>query len=257
MTASVSSSVSLKFGDTGDKFVIFPVLTFCKALELKTGLWRGVTETCKGEELIKLQPPWFLNYVKECLEVNPDLQVEDILSQLTYDVDEVINNVIFMNPEFPDDVEFFTPMVGGTGPDWKTVKDKILTSHFDLHFGHCYNLDFAPLSPYGNGKFLINKGVIFVHARLSINVHPKLKPLKGIKKFNATIKGNIFGNASNPKKPPKKGFHGATKNVCSDCESIPFAIFINNGTDVDRLGENIIQRDLKIGGNNVSLSLTI
>ena len=136
MTQSVSSSVSLKFGDSGDKFVVFPVLTFCKALELKTGLWRGVTETCKGEELIKLQPPWFMNYVKECLEVNPDLQVEDIIDQLTYDVDEVINNVIFMNPEFPDNVEFFTPMVGGTGPNWKTVKDKILTSHFDLHFGH-------------------------------------------------------------------------------------------------------------------------
>ena len=257
MTASVSSSVSLKFGDSGDKFVVFPVLTFCKALELKTGLWRGVKETCKGEELIKLQPPWFINYIKECLEVNPDLQVEDILSQLTYDVDEVINNVIFMNPEFPDNIEFFTPMVGGTGPDWKTVKDKILTSHFDLHFGHCYNLDFAPLSPYGNGKFLINKGVIFVHARLSINVYPKLKTLKGIKISNATIKGNIFGNTSDPKKPPKKGFHGATAKSCKGCESIPFAIFINNGTDLDRLGENIIQRDLKIGGNNVSISLTV
>ena len=249
MTASVSSSVSLKFGDSGDKFVIFPVLTFCKALELKTGLWRGVTETCKGEELIKLQPPWFLNYVKECLEVNPDLQVEDILSQLTYDVDEVINNVIFMNPEFPDDVEFFTPMVGGTGPNWRTVKDKILTSHFDLHFGHCYNLDFAPLSPYGNGKFLINKGVIFVHTRTSINVYPKLKPIKGIKKSSKG--GPPKGNLTVPENP-EDGFFGSASN-CKDCETIPWAIFVNNGTDIDRLGGNIIQRDLKVGMNNVSI----
>ena len=247
MTASVSSSVSLKFGDSGDKFVVFPVLTFCKALELKTGLWRGVKETCKGEELVKLQPPWFINYIKGCLEVNPDLQVEDIIGQLTYDVDEVINNVIFMNPEFPDNVEFFTPMVGGTGPDWKTVKDKILTSHFDIHFGHCYNLDFAPLSPYGNGKFLINKGVIFVHSRLSINAYPKLKPIKGIKKLSRK------GNSTVPKKHP---FHGSAIN-CKDCEPIPWAIFINNGTDIDRLGENIIRRNLKVGGNEVSIIVAV
>ena len=129
MTQSVSSSVSLKFGDSGDNMVVFPVLTFCKALELKTGLWRGINKTCKGEAMTKLPPPLFISYIKECLEVDETLEVEDIINHLTYDVDEVINNALFKNPEFPEGVEVHNPIIGGNGPDWSTVKHKILSSH--------------------------------------------------------------------------------------------------------------------------------
>ena len=37
---SASSSVSMKFGDEGDKFVRFPTLTFCK-VSLVHDLWRN------------------------------------------------------------------------------------------------------------------------------------------------------------------------------------------------------------------------
>ena len=52
----------------------------------------------------------------------------------------------------------------------------------------------------------------------------------------------------------EKGIFGAANKACSNCEKIPFAIFINNGTDIDRLGENIVQRDLDIGRHNVSMT---
>ena len=51
----------------------------------------------------------------------------------------------------------------------------------------------------------------------------------------------------------EKGIFGSANKACSNCEKIPFAIFINNGTDIDRLGENIVQRDLDIGRHNVSI----
>ena len=275
MTQSVSSSVSLKFGDSGDNMVVFPVLTFCKALELKTGLWRGINKTCKGEAMTKLPPPLFISYIKECLEVDETLEVEDIINHLTYDVDEVINNALFKNPEFPEGVEVHNPIIGGNGPDWSTVKHKILSSHYDLHFGHCYNLDFSPLSPYNNGKFLINQGVSFVFARVSVNVYPELKTMKRTKRSpqngdlqpqnnrsidqspeNGSGPLGLNGPPGKGKRRPQdnleKGIFGSANKACSNCEKIPFAIFINNGTDIDRLGENIVQRDLDIGRHNVS-----
>ena len=65
----------------------------------------------------------------------------------------------------------------------------------------------------------------------------------------ATPKGNISVS-----KNPQDGFFGASADACRGCESIPYAIFINNGTDLDRLGENIIRRDLRIGRNIVRMS---
>ena len=52
----------------------------------------------------------------------------------------------------------------------------------------------------------------------------------------------------------EKGIFGSANKACINCEKIPFAIFINNGTDIDRLGENIVQRDLDIGRHNVSIT---
>ena len=261
MTRSASSSVSLKFGDSGDKMVVFPVLTFCKFLDPKAGLWRGITKTCKGEPLVNLQPPMFMNYIKDCLEHDSSLKPEDLIDWLTYDLDDVILDVIFMNPEFPEDVRFHTPIIGGNGPNWKTRQNEILSSHYDLHQGHCYNLDFSPLSPYNNGKFLINKGVVFVHTRLSINVHPKLVTLaqsmeksrkKRAAKGESTQEGSGEGEDSDDSKH-NGGFHGGNEKACKGCEGTPFSLYINNGTDVDRLGENIVERTLSNGGHTVSI----
>ena len=252
MTRSASSSVSLKFGDSGDKMVVFPVLTFCKFLDPKGGLWRGIGKTCKGEPLVNLQPPMFMHYIKDCLEHDSSLKPEDLINWLTYDLDEVILDVIFMNPEFPEGVRFHTPIIGGNGPNWKTKQKEILSSHYDLHLGHCYNLDFSPLSPYNNGKFLINKGVVFVHTRLSINVYPKLVTLaesmeKSRKKRAANEQSSQEGSGESDSSK------GGNDQSCDGCEGTPFSLYINNGTDVDRLGENIVQRDLDIGRHNVSI----
>ena len=277
MTRSASSSVSLKFGDSGDKMVVFPVLTFCKYLDPKAGLWRGIRYTCKGKELINLQPPYFMNYINDCLEHDDSLEPEDLFDWLTYDVDDVILDVIFGNPEYPNDVTYHTPIIGGNGPHWKTKRNQILSSHYDLHFGHCYNLDFAPLSPYNNGKFLINKGVVFVDTSLSINVYPPLVtleqsmeksrrkreadenfPLEGSGEESPSFPMNVKptnGGKSSKGKGGKDS--GGNSNACDTCEKTPFSVFINNGTDLDRLGENIVERELTNNGHLVSMSLTM
>ena len=44
---SASSTVSLKNGDDGDRFVKFPVMSFCKSPDPKLGLWKKV-QPCTG-----------------------------------------------------------------------------------------------------------------------------------------------------------------------------------------------------------------
>ena len=97
----------------------------------------------------------------------------------------------------------------GTPLDWKTKTDIILSSHYNLHYGPCLQLDISPLSPQKNGKFLMSKGIIFTHMRLDVKTDQKLDKL------------------------------------------FP-SLFFHNGTDVDRLGENILGRELSSGKHDVS-----
>ena len=62
-------------------------------------------------------------------------QVEDLINYLSYDLDEVIEDVKFVNPEFPDSEAQYVPLIGGEGPHWKSKLKEILSSHYDLHFG--------------------------------------------------------------------------------------------------------------------------
>ena len=225
---TASSSVTMKLGDEGDKMVVFPVLTLCKSLDAKREFWNGITHTCKGQNLTELDPPYFIHFLKDCLEADPNLNVEDLIKDLTYDYDEIVKSVIFKEAESNEELVGWRHYQDNF---WKHRANEIVSTHYDLNYGHCINLDFSALSPYGNGKFMINKGVTFVHARLDINTYP-LKPVVASKKSNS-------GHG--------KDGHG------DDREGIPFAIFINNGTDLDRLGENIVERDLSMGGHTVSI----
>ena len=96
----------------------------------------------------------------------------------------------------------FTPI------SWKTKQDKILSSHYNLHFGHCIQLDISPLSSQKNGKYLMGKGIHFVHMRVNVKTDQNLDQL------------------------------------------FP-SLFFHNGTDVDRLGENILGRELSSGKHDV------
>ena len=226
MMKTASSSVTMKLGDEGDKMVVFPVLTLCKSLDAKREFWKGITHACKGQNLTELDPPYFIHYLKDCLEADPNLKVEDLIKDLTYDYEEIVKSVIFI------DAESYEELVGWRhyrDNFWKHRANEIVSTHYDLNYGHCINLDFSALSPYGNGKFMINKGVTFVHARLDINTRPK-KP-----GFMASKKSKSAGD--HPK----------------DVEGIPFSIFINNGTDLDKLGENIVERELSNEGHTVSI----
>ena len=97
------------------------------------------------------------------------------------------------------------------GIDWKTKKDQIISSHYNLHFGHCIQLDISPLSTQKNGKFINGKGLHFMHMRLHIKTDKSVD--------------NLY----------------------------PY-IFFHNGTDVDRLGENILGRELVSGKHDVSIT---
>ena len=231
---TASSSVTMKLGDEGDKMVVFPVLTLCKSIDPKREFWKGITHACKGQNLTDLYPPYFIHYLKDCLEADPNLKVEDLITYLTYDYEEVVKSVIFIDAESQEELVGWRHYQDNF---WKHQANEIVSTHYDLNYGHCINLDFSALSPYGNGKFMINKGVTFVHARLDINTRP-IKPVKSSKKSKSG--------------PPPPGEHGivATKE---NSEGIPFAIFINNGTDLDRLGENIVERDLSNEGHTVSI----
>ena len=227
---TASSSVTMKLGDEGDKMVVFPVLTLCKSLDAKAQFWKGITHTCKGDNLTELDPPYFIHYLKDCLEADPSLKIEDLITDLTYDYEKIVKSVIFINAESNEELVGWRHYQDNF---WKHRANEIVSTHYDLNYGHCINLDFSALSPYSNGKFMINKGVTFVHARLDIDTHP-LKPVE----------------ASRKSKPGQPGLVGC------DTERIPFAIFINNGTDLDRLGENIVERELSSGGHTVSIKKT-
>ena len=110
--------------------------------------------------------------------------------------------------------DIFFAVVGGpkskdfTPISWKTKQDKILSSHYNLHFGHCIQLDISPLSSQKNGKYLMGKGIHFVHMRVNVKTDQNLDQL------------------------------------------FP-SLFFHNGTDVDRLGENILGRELSSGKHDV------
>ena len=224
---TASSSVTMKLGDEGDKMVVFPVLTLCKSLDAKREFWNGITHTCKGQNLTELDPPYFIHFLKNCLEADPNLEVEDLIKDLTYDYDEIVKSVIFIDAESQKELVGWRHYQDNF---WKHRANEIVSTHYDLNYGHCINLDFSALSPYGNGKFMINKGVTFVHARLDINTYP-------FKSVVASKKSGQYGHSD-------------------DREGIPFAIFINNGTDLDRLGENIVERELSVGGHTVSIKIS-
>ena len=111
-------------------------------------------------------------------------------------------------------LRYFFALVGGpkskdfTPISWKTKQDKILSSHYNLHFGHCIQLDISPLSSQKNGKYLMGKGIHFVHMRVNVKTDQNLDQL------------------------------------------FP-SLFFHNGTDVDRLGENILGRELSSGKHDV------
>ena len=128
LSKSASSSVSFNQGDSGDMMVVFPILTICKAVDPKVSFWRGIKQTCKGRNLMDIQPPYFLNYLKECLEHDDATQVEDLINHLSYDLDEVIEDVKFVNPEFPDGEAQYVPLMGGEGPHWKSKLQEVLSS---------------------------------------------------------------------------------------------------------------------------------
>ena len=102
----------------------------------------------------------------------------------------------------------------GTSLDWKTRTDVILSSHYNLHYGHCIQLDISPLSPKKNGKVLMSKGITFAHMRLHVKTDQNM-------------------------------------------DMIFPSLFLHNGTDVDRLGENILGRELSSGKHDVSYFLLL
>ena len=179
-----------------------------------------------------LRPPYFLAWMINCLESNSSETVANLVEKVTYTNEDFISDIIFIDPlgsapllgklffsienalklVFLNNI--FFAVVGGpkskdfTPISWKTKQDKILSSHYNLHFGHCIQLDISPLSSQKNGKYLMGKGIHFVHMRVNVKTDQNLDQL------------------------------------------FP-SLFFHNGTDVDRLGENILGRELSSGKHDV------
>ena len=147
-------------------------------------------------------PPRFLNYIKECLAEHDD--IAEIIANITYDVEEVFDTILLIDPGYHQ------PIIGNfvdNNQTWKENMDQFITSHFDYDSGHCLSVDFSKMSPYNNEKYIINKGVYRVHARISMNTMIKLD---GKDKKNQTKR-----------------------------ENSPFGVFLHNGTgDIDDISMN-------------------
>ena len=128
-------------------------------------------------------------------------EIEEIIANITYDVEEVFDTILLIDPGYHQ------PIIGNfvdNNQTWMENMDQFITSHFDYNYGHCLSVDFSKMSPYNNEKYVINKGVYRVHARISMNTMIKLDEINQTKR-----------------------------------EYSPFGIFLHNGTDdIDDISMN-------------------
>ena len=62
----------------------------------------------------------------------------NLVEKITYNYEDFIDDIIIIDP----DMVHRGPTIGKkpNGIHWKTIKDQIISSHYNLHFGHCIQL---------------------------------------------------------------------------------------------------------------------
>merc|ERR1711953_1217390 len=103
-----------------------------------------------------------------CLESNSSETLANLVDKVNYKYEEMFSDIHFVDPSVKGPILGGPNYKAGTSLDWKTRTDVILSSHYNLHYGHCIQLDISPLSPKKNGKVLMSKGITFANMRLHV-----------------------------------------------------------------------------------------
>ena len=161
-----SSTVMMKFGDDDDQMVRFPIATLCREFEFNEINTKNWTRAWRNQTLCKKPKgaPYFLTYLEDCLEVNPNFSLNELLKNISYDIHEllpkdVLNLASFHGIEGHDD----KPL--DDHKNWDENKDKIVYDFYNFDTGHCITIDVSHLGK--NGKVPIMD--IYHRSELLIN----------------------------------------------------------------------------------------
>ena len=139
-----TTNVSLKYGDDNKKNASFPSITFCKGPfgRFEEGgmtmmVWNNNTACSKNS---RLEKPYFLSYIEDCLESGNNETVSELVNKVTYNPNEVFVN-INTRPEGSSPLK--------NGNEWKDFQDRIILSNYHYNYGNCLTVDISSLSQNG------------------------------------------------------------------------------------------------------------
>ena len=103
-------------------------------------------------------PPYFLSYIEDCLETNPNETLKNIIEKVTYDTKEIIESIT-IHPYKNTPLNKYS--------DWLKYKNEIIYPYYHFNYGHCFTIDVSILSQ-DNGKYPSNYGSEKVSLDLTI-----------------------------------------------------------------------------------------